>query len=162
MCSLLLIHRLFSTEWHRLGHCTTFPCLHNTHYNSMVCLWMLIHPRCAASSWSTEWYCMACCSFFPHTQYTLGFRDGGCVNFERSHMCAFILINTLLSTRWHCIACCNIFPHTQYTLGFWDCECANIDRSQLSSFLSIHILLSTHWLLQHLPVHIVYTYLSGV
>ena len=104
---------------------------------------MLIDPKCAASSWSTEWHCIACCSFFPHTQYTLGFRDGGCVNFERSHMCAFILINSLLSTRWHCIACCNIFLHTQYTLGFWDGECANIDRSQLSSFLLIHTFLST-------------------
>ena len=50
-----------------------------------------------------------------HTQYTLGFRDGECVNFDISHMCSFLLIHTLLSTKWHRIDCCNIFPHIYNT-----------------------------------------------
>ena len=69
--------------------------------------------------------------------YTMHIRVRLCFvcDFDRSHMCGFFLIKTLLSSELHCIDCCNIFLHTQYTLAFSVDECASFERSQMCAFL---------------------------
>ena len=79
--------------------------------------------------------------------YTMHIRFRLCFvcDFDRSHMCGFFLIKTLLSSKLHCIDCCSIFLHTQYTLAFSVDECASFERSQMCAFL-FNTLLSAEWL----------------